>query len=215
VKALAPTGDTIGFLARSLSDIELIGHLLGLFHNTSPLVPDLTTCKFAFVKTDQYQKATPDLTSIWAQAKSLLAAAGATVGELNLGEAYEGWMGEDGRYTRMCRSEGGVNMQRELVTGRELMGADLPAWVKNDIPPQEVLKSRDDLGRLRPEFDTIVGRFDAIITPTLADTAPGKESGGDPYFGSLWTGLHAPTIHVPGFAGGDGLPMGLTLVGAR
>jgi hypothetical protein len=67
VKALAPTGDTIGFLARSLSDIELIGHLLGLFHNTSPLVPDLTTCKFAFVKTDQYQKATPDLTSIWAQ----------------------------------------------------------------------------------------------------------------------------------------------------
>jgi Asp-tRNA(Asn)/Glu-tRNA(Gln) amidotransferase A subunit family amidase len=216
VKSLAPTGDTIGFLARSLSDIELIGGVLGLFTNSPSTPINLKSCKFAFIKTDQFApKATNDLKNIWAQAKSLLSSAGAEVVDLDLGPRYEGWMGEHGRYTRMCRAEGGISMQRELVTGRELMGADLPAWVENDILAKEVLRSRDDLGALRPDFDAIAARYDAIITPTLADTAPGKESGGDPYFGSLWTGLHAPSIHVPGFAGENGLPIGLTLVSSR
>lgn len=31
----------------------------------------------------------------------------------------------------------------------------------------------------------------------------------------MWTILHPPTINVPGFAGENGMPIGLTLVGPR
>jgi Asp-tRNA(Asn)/Glu-tRNA(Gln) amidotransferase A subunit family amidase len=93
VKSLAPTGDTIGFLARSLSDIELIGGVLGLFTNSPSTPINLKSCKFAFIKTDQFApKATNDLKNIWAQAKSLLSSAGAEVVDLDLGPRYEGWM---------------------------------------------------------------------------------------------------------------------------
>jgi len=36
-----------------------------------------------------------------------------------------------------------------------------------------------------------------------------------PDFGALWSCLHAPTLCVPGFAGVNGLPIGLTLVAPR
>lgn len=31
----------------------------------------------------------------------------------------------------------------------------------------------------------------------------------------MWTILHAPSLNVPGFAGENGMPIGLTLVGPR
>lgn len=31
----------------------------------------------------------------------------------------------------------------------------------------------------------------------------------------MWTLLHAPCLHIPGFVGEKGLPLGLTIVGPR
>jgi Asp-tRNA(Asn)/Glu-tRNA(Gln) amidotransferase A subunit family amidase len=31
----------------------------------------------------------------------------------------------------------------------------------------------------------------------------------------MWTILHVPCLNVPGFAGDDGMPIGLTVVGPR
>lgn len=31
----------------------------------------------------------------------------------------------------------------------------------------------------------------------------------------MWTILHVPCLNIPGFAGEDGMPIGLTLVGGR
>jgi len=36
-----------------------------------------------------------------------------------------------------------------------------------------------------------------------------------PDFGALWSCLHAPTLCVPGLAGVNGLPVGLTMVAPR
>jgi len=217
VKSLAPSADTIGILARSVADLKLFAHAINLFKGRpTPAQRPVNQCRFAFVKTDQFDiEGSNDLKVVWAQAKQLLLATGCQVEQIDLGPKYEGWMGPDGRFTQMCRSEGGVAMQREYVVGKTQMGEGLPAWVDNDINPLEMLRARDDLSALRPEFDEIVSRYDAIITPTLPDTAPLVTSGGRPYFNSLFTGLHVPTVHVPGFAGEDGMPMGLTLVGGR
>jgi Asp-tRNA(Asn)/Glu-tRNA(Gln) amidotransferase A subunit family amidase len=220
VKSLAPTADTMGILARSVSDLKLFANALELFkkHPSQTLPKPVNQCKFAFVKTDQFDlEASQDLINIWAKAKEVLSKTGAEVVDLDLGDEYKGWMGEKGKFTLMCRAEGGVTMKREYVIGKDKMGEGLPEWVNdvNEISPQTLLQTRDDLAALRPKFDAVVGQYDAIVTFTVADTAPPMDSGGRPYLSSLWTGLHAPTVHVPGFAGEDGLPMGLTLVGAR
>jgi amidase len=207
----------MGILARSVDDLKLFAQAIDLFNKRpAPTLKALSECRFAFVKTDQFEtEGSEDLKAVWEQAKQVLISAGCSVEEIDLGEKYEGWMGPDGRFTQMCRAEAGVCMRREYVIGKEQMGKDLPAWCENDITPETLLSARDDLAVLRPDFDKIANRYDAIITPTLSDVAPDVSSGGRPYFNSLWTGLHAPTVHVPGFAGADGMPMGLTLVGAR
>jgi amidase len=207
----------MGILARSVDDLKLFSHAIDLFKGRPlPQKKPVNQCEFAFVKTDQFDlEASDDLKAVWEQAKKELVATGAMVDVLDLGPKYEGWMGPDGRFTQMCRAEAGVNMQREYVIGKDQMGKDLPAWCENDITPETLLCARDDLAILRPDFDRIVGQYDAIITPTLPDVAPDVSSGGRRYFNSIWTGLHMPTVHVPGFAGADGMPMGMTLVGAR
>lgn len=207
----------MGILARSIDDFKLFAQAIELFKGRpAPKKKAINQCEFAFVKTDQFDlEASDDLKNVWEQAKKALVATGALVDILDLGDKYEGWMGPEGRFTQMCRAEAGVCMRREYVIGKDLMGKDLPAWCENAITPEALLLARDDLAFLRPDFDKIASRYDAIITPTLPDVAPDVSSGGRPYFNSLWTGLHAPTVHVPGFAGADGMPMGLTLVGAR
>jgi Asp-tRNA(Asn)/Glu-tRNA(Gln) amidotransferase A subunit family amidase len=104
----------------------------------------------------------------------------------------------------------------EYLAGGGKIGEDLIPWIKERKPRQEIIRMRDDLAALRPVFDKIVKRYDGIITPSAPDTAPkGLESTGKPYFGTLFTGLHVPVVHIPGLAGVNGMPIGLSLVRAR
>lgn len=58
--------------------------------------------------------------------------------------------------------------------------------------------------------------YSAIVTPSCAGEAPKKEEfNAETRFCGLWTALHVPVISVPGFAGSNGLPIGLSFVGAR
>ena len=218
VKSLAPSADTLGFHARSISDFDLIVKALDLFKGRpSNSVKPIHQCKFAFVKTDQFDsEASDDLKVAWEQAKQVLSATGAGVGEVDLGQRYEGWMGPDGKFTDICAVEGAVTLQRECVVGGDKVGEGVREWFAKDITLESMLAARDELAILKPDFDSIVSQYDAIITPTVHNVAPvAGQGGGLPFFGSLWTGLGVPTVHMPGFAGESGMPMGLTLVGAR
>ncbi|KAF5704659.1 amidase [Fusarium mundagurra] len=55
-----------------------------------------------------------------------------------------------------------------------------------------------------------------IITPSVPDEAPiGLASTGSHIFCAMWSGLHVPVLNVPGFKGGHGMPIGLSLVAPR
>src|SRR5439155_25893862 len=59
-------------------------------------------------------------------------------------------------------------------------------------------------------------RYDAIVTPAAAGTAPeGLGSTGDPAFCTLWTLCGMPALSVPLMEGANGLPLGVQLVGPR
>ncbi len=59
-------------------------------------------------------------------------------------------------------------------------------------------------------------RYDAILTPAAAGTAPkGLGATGDPSFCTLWTLLGMPAISLPLMQGENGLPLGVQLVGRK
>ena len=105
---------------------------------------------------------------------------------------------------------------------------------KIKLTRKDLLEGYDGCARLRPVWDEIASRYDAVITPSVVDEAPvGLESTGDSVslilfyfllavahtlsqsFCGMWTILHAPALNIPGFKGENGLPIGLTSVGPR
>jgi Asp-tRNA(Asn)/Glu-tRNA(Gln) amidotransferase A subunit family amidase len=102
----------------------------------------------------------------------------------------------------------------------------------------EQLASYDGCARLRPEWDRIARDYDAVVVPSAVDEGPkGIENTGDPVSScfsclnmnnewlngynmkqtlcSMWTIIGAPALNIPGFSGQNGLPIGLSVVGAR
>lgn len=227
VKSFAQTFDTIGFFARSISDIQLISRACkvideaydsGTTTGTSPKA--IKDCRFAFLKTDQFEShATDDLKAVWAKARQLLLAAGASVVDLDLPPDFHGFSAEDGLMPKLTAAEGRTNLLYEYLIGKDDLDPELAGFV-DDKPVvatrQEVARIEDTLASLRPEIDSIAARYDAIVTPSVPGEAPkGLGWTGDPRFCTPWTGLHVPSINVPGFASSHGLPIGLTLVAPR
>lgn len=97
------------------------------------------------------------------------------------------------------------------------LSPSIVAQVENHakVSRRALLDSLDGAARLRPIWDRFSAQYDAIIAPSEPDVAPeGLEFTGDDR-SQPWTLLHAPVLNIPGFVGEKGLPIGLTLVGAR
>jgi amidase len=189
--------DTIGFFARSISDIQLISRVLNIIEPAaSPsLCPkSISECSFGFVKT------------------------GAHVEEVDLGPQFENLAGPNGRIAELTEAEAEVNILREYRIGRDKLDPQVTSWAENGrgTTRQRLIQVQDEIATLRPKMDEIAGNYSVLITPSVPGEAPeGLEWTGSPHFCSLWTALHTPAINVPGFAGSKGLPIGLTLVATR
>jgi Asp-tRNA(Asn)/Glu-tRNA(Gln) amidotransferase A subunit family amidase len=72
------------------------------------------------------------------------------------------------------------------------------------------------IARLNDSFQEIFDRYDAIVTPAAPGAAPeGLANTGDPSFCTLWTLCGMPAITLPLLSAGNGLPIGVQLVGKR
>jgi Asp-tRNA(Asn)/Glu-tRNA(Gln) amidotransferase A subunit family amidase len=218
VRPLDPRVDTIGLLARSITDIELVAKVLGVFRCQTTPTPrtDLKGAKFGFFMTDVFdQYASKGLKSVWERAKRSLVEAGAIMEEIELGEEFDGWEGTGGRYDKIVYTAGGISCDMEYKLGQNQVSDTVIERAEYGIDRQEMVKIWDELAALRPKFDKIARKYDGIITPSSLVEAPTRDEDDVPDFCTLWTGLHAPTINIPGFGGVNGLPIGLTMVGAR
>jgi Asp-tRNA(Asn)/Glu-tRNA(Gln) amidotransferase A subunit family amidase len=218
VRPLDPRIDTIGLLARSVTDIELVANVLGVFRgqDQAERYPDLKQRRFGFFKTELFdQHASPGLKMVWEKAKAALAEAGAIVSEIELGEEFNSWEGTGGKYDKIIDTAGGISCDMEYKLGRDLVSDTVIRRAEHCIPRKEMVEIWDQLAALRPKFDIIARKFDGIITPSSLVEAPRKDEDDVPDFCTLWSGLHAPTINIPGFGGEKGLPIGLTMVAPR
>jgi Asp-tRNA(Asn)/Glu-tRNA(Gln) amidotransferase A subunit family amidase len=226
VLRLSRTLDQMGVFARTLEDIalvteQLVGHDLRdpdtrpvarlpfteMVSEDPPLPPLL-----AFVKGPAWDRAEAETREAFAE---LVAALGAHVVEIDLagstGQALE-W------HQTIMEAEMAANLDLEWQKGRDKLSPSLQAQLARGraIPALQYQQACARIPLINDGFEDIFQRCDAIVTPAAPGTAPkGLEATGDPAFSTLWTLCGMPSLTLPLMQGGNGLPMGVQLVGQR
>jgi Asp-tRNA(Asn)/Glu-tRNA(Gln) amidotransferase A subunit family amidase len=72
------------------------------------------------------------------------------------------------------------------------------------------------IGTLNAALGEIFNEYDALLTPAAPGPAPlGLAATGNPAFCSTWSYLGTPAVTLPLMTTGEGMPLGVQLVGRR
>jgi Asp-tRNA(Asn)/Glu-tRNA(Gln) amidotransferase A subunit family amidase len=226
VLKLSRTLDHVGVFARTIQDIALACEELVGFDERDPDTrpraripfsavaaeePPLTP-RLAFVKTPLWDRTEPDTREAFGE---LVTHLGDRVGEFVLPESAREaleW------HRTIMESEMAASLVVEYERGRDKLSDSLRAQLergrKHTAYDYQAALARVPL--LNEGFAELFERYDAVVTPATAGTAPkGLASTGDPAFCTLWTLCGMPALSLPLMQGANGLPLGAQLVGAR
>jgi len=201
--------DTIGWYARTIDDVAL---LAGLYEVSSEQHPVPASLNLAWCATPYWDRAVPEMQTAFHATLERLHAAGASLTELRMDEAFST---VNDLKERVMRAEGRVAFLHlhhrspdKLSSGiRKRMGRTDDRLLRQAL---------DAAAMLRIAFDRMAEPFDAVLTPAVTGVAPeGLAYAGDPIFNGMWTLLHVPCLSLPVMSGEQGLPIGLQLVGPR
>jgi Asp-tRNA(Asn)/Glu-tRNA(Gln) amidotransferase A subunit family amidase len=118
----------------------------------------------------------------------------------------------------IMEAEMAANLDREWENGRERLSSSLQAQLDRGrkVNALDYLRACARIPSLNGGFEDIFERCDVIVTPATPGTAPaGLDFTGDPSFCTLWTLCGMPALCLPLMQGGNGLPLGVQLVGRR
>ena len=223
---LSRTLDHVGLFTRSIEDLallmeQLVGHderdpdsrprARVAYREVAAEEPPLSPM-FAFVKGSRWKDVAPDAQKAFAELVDVL---GDRVEELELSMAEEAfdW------HRSIGGAEVAVNLRREWETGRDRLSLPVRERIERgrEVRAVDYLNALARLPQLHASFEELfTQRYDAILTPAAAGTAPeGLHSTGDPAFCMLWTLSGLPALSVPLMQGANGLPLGVQLVGPR
>jgi Asp-tRNA(Asn)/Glu-tRNA(Gln) amidotransferase A subunit family amidase len=223
---LSRSMDHVGLFARTIEDVALLLESLAGYDegdpDTRPLarVPyrEIATAEpplppmLAFVKTPRWPQVDPDAQAAFAE---LVGRLGDRVEEVELIQADDAYRWHE----TISGPEVALNLRREWEHGRDGLSKALQARIERgrQVPAHEYLGARARVPAFIASLTELFEqRYDAILTPSAAGTAPkGLESTGDPAFCTLWTLCGMPAVNVPLMQGANGLPLGVQLVGPR
>jgi Asp-tRNA(Asn)/Glu-tRNA(Gln) amidotransferase A subunit family amidase len=207
--------DTIGLMARSIDDLELLSSVLELRPPPRSVAPDVAP-RIGLCRTPLWQTAQPETAAAVEDAAARLAKAGATLREVVLPGEFAGLR----------------TAARETINNYERAAAMAWQWSEHRDAISERLRKRIELGRAMPYAEYVAAlqlgeecrarlpavfeEVDVLLTPCVNGEAPqGLGETGDPGFQAIWTILHVPAITLPTHRGPNGLPVGIQLVAAR
>ncbi|CAN8098261.1 unnamed protein product [Discula destructiva] len=208
--------DTLGLYARSVEDLQLLARVFNLNDDEPP--PEKVTvkgAKFGFMKTPCWEKVGPGTEAAMAKAMDLLKSHHAEVEDVELPDDLDDLLKW---HETVLYTDGRSAFLPEYRLAKDKLSDFLSGHVENvhHHSHSEQLKAFDSMAAARPRVDEILGRYAAVITPSVPDEAPvGIDITGSAVFNCIWTALHTPVVNVPGFKGENGMPIGLSLVAPR
>lgn len=211
MKHFAPSLDTVGLFAASVSDVALFASLLTDRDLTAePVKP--AQIRVGLYRCAELGSADPDMQDALSAAADRAADAGFDVGEIEeptaLTEAREA-------HSIIQDHEAGLACGPDLSRFRDQLSPRLIEIIERGqaISPQAYDQARRLAKRGRAAAKLMFGEVDILLSPSAPGAAPhGLESTGDPRFNKLWTLMGGPTVNIPGFRTGQGLPLGIQAI---
>jgi Asp-tRNA(Asn)/Glu-tRNA(Gln) amidotransferase A subunit family amidase len=220
----SPTLDTLGVFAADPKSAALLAEALfgqdeadpatrlrphpRLFDTAAAKVPVKPT--FAFVRPPGWDEADAETKEAFAE---LVSALGEQVFEVEMPPAFAAVAAERQRvnFAEMAR-----HYHRYGRDGADLLGPETLAALRegNATSARDYLAALDWKPVLNAALAEILDRCDAILCPAAPGPAPqGLASTGSAIFNGLWTFCGTPAVTIPILTAGNGLPMGVQLVG--
>jgi Asp-tRNA(Asn)/Glu-tRNA(Gln) amidotransferase A subunit family amidase len=213
IKPFSPSLDTLGWLARSADDLELMRCAMnGTAFAPLPLTAP-TALRIGVCRTHEWPAVNAGGAAAFEQALKLAAAAGVTLREIALPAAWASLV--EAQKTVMAY-EAARQLDTEWRRHSEQLSTALGALLQtgrdcSDDAYAQALAQATIARRLLPE---LMRDVDALLVPAAPGEAPaGLAATGDPVFNRIWTLLGPPCVGVPGLLGPQGLPIGMQLVG--
>lgn len=216
--------DQPGGFARSVEDLALLGEVLSAYDADEPGMrprarlplqqvageePPLPP-KLALVKTPWWSQLDVDVQEGFGELVDHLTE---HIGEFVLpdstAKALE-W------HQMVMEADIAANYEAEYERGADKLSASLLAQLERgrSVTAVDYLRALARIPVVTEALDAVFDRYDAILTPAVSSAAPlGLESTGSPMFCTLWTFCGMPAISLPLLQAGNGLPVGVQLVG--
>ena len=167
--------------------------------------------RVAFVKTPVWDRTEPATREAFAE---LVDALGSACEEVPLPDSLaDAWVW----HRTIMEAELAMHFELEYERGRDKLSEPLRQQLARgrETTALDYQRALARVPRLLEGFDEYFARYDALIAPATAGTAPPLASTGDPAFGTLWSLAGMPALAMPLMHGPDGLPLGAQLVGRR
>ena len=213
MKLMSDSLDTIGVFARSVRDCALFaGAVSGLALSAAPpgRAPRVALCRSPI-----WDRAEPETVALFDRVTARLTEAGATVTELELPGAYDGFEHE---HAVIMNAESARSLAWELATHRDRITPTLLERLDWGLAQgtAALQAARATQRRLRAGFEPLMAGYDCMLTPAAPGEAPaGLAWTGDAGFNFIWTALHVPCVTVPAGVGPNGMPLGIQIVAPR
>jgi amidase len=207
--------DTLGWLAGSLDDVELLTAVLRMQVPQPPRALG-STPRIGVWRTDLWDTLQSESKAAVEDAAARLGKAGAKVHDVAMPTAFEGLhviaRSTIGFYERAAcmayfwdhvREQLSPQMQRYIENGHKISRDDYIAGLRR-------------LDECRVLLATVFADIDVLLVPAAVGEAPkGHASTGDASPQAIWTALHTPSLTLPTHRGPNNLPIGIQLVGQR
>jgi amidase len=209
-KAISESFDTVGVLARTVTDAALVvGTLSGrpLVPPVEPSVPRLGICR-----THEWQAALPETVALFDQLTDRLGKAGARPVPVVLPDVFAGLVEAQGT---IWTFEIARCLADEHLRHRESIREPLRRMLDDGaaMPVAEYDEARRLLRECASQLTTVFDDVDALLVPAAPGEAPPIATTGDPIFNRAWSALGVPAISVPAGLGPARLPLGVQVVG--
>jgi Asp-tRNA(Asn)/Glu-tRNA(Gln) amidotransferase A subunit family amidase len=207
--------DTVGVMARSVSDIALFRAAMMAIPHTPAAMPEATP-RLGLCRGPHWDKAQPEGRAVLEAAAERLTAAGAAISETELPPEYAGG---DARQRVLGAFEGLRNHMPEVYRHEALLSVRLreeKIAVGRELTLDQFRTACRNAEKARAAAQNWASGYDAILTLPAPGQAPrGLADTGSAAFNALWTQLYMPCLTLPAGRGPDGLPVGVQLVARR
>ncbi|HCU89746.1 MAG TPA: amidase [Gammaproteobacteria bacterium] len=210
---LQPYFDTLGYMARSIEDIQAFYGVVSE-QNQSLLWPADKRPKIGLCKTSQWSFAESETRSVLIQAAAKFEEQRAVVEEFELPSDYADLPDVHRRvlYAGVAKS-----LEKDYRDAKDYMSDILLEIIEEGLSTSS--KEYDEAFAFADQCRQSVNErfydFDAIICPSAPGEAPKGMATGNPIFQVTWTLLGVPCLNLPVGFGPSGLPVGIQLIGRR